>query len=995
MNYFRYALSNLLAILSISGYAQNNNQYIPYIIPPSPYAASLLKFSDIPVSPYTGTSDVNIPIYTIQAKGLTIPVSLDYHTGGIKLKEEAGWVGLGWGLSAGGAISRTILDKDDFDGMYFDTPISQLPGDISSVQPIQTSNPPDLGKYMFDFYCNSKVNTSAGTEDFYNAFVTVNNLYDLEPDVYSFNFPGNSGKFIITKGRKVILQKQSNIKVTFESTGNSFTIKDDEGNSFYFADKEYTQAATGALHQAISTWNLSQIVTQQNDTVNFSYATDNSWTYVAPEYYDTYNAFCSATAGFFHGNGAGTIYLNKTLQNIDFANGQLQFSFDNVRDDLQGGKKLNAVKLYAKSPASGSLNYLKEFDLSYSYFYNTITTDVLENKRLRLDMVTEVSGSVSLAPYVFTYNGTVGTASQAKHGYSIDNWGYYNNRGNTTYIPTTSLYYNPPNFGNSPPSLFTFTGANRDPDNSAGSTQIFSLQQVKYPTGGKTVFEYEANDYDYHSSIIGPQDFPQVTLVHNQTIWSISNRGQTNGSLDVSGISPAVAPPQQTQNATLIVTFRSSGNDCNVHYSNTYGKIYLYFNGTHYDISTSGVTCAPNSPVSSITVPLTFNAGGSMIVNWTGYIDPTVAGDFQEIRVQLNWDQVQAVSTNNPNFSPTITAGGLRIKSITDYADDSKIAKKRSYTYNYDSVENGNIVKCSYGKLMSYCSYARYVTGPSQYPDGSCNGLRLEGSSNTSLNSVIQGNTVGYNQVTEATIDPITNIDIGKTVYTYYNTPDTVLSCNGFRFPGAFNIGSSLNGSLLSKTVFVNNEDGSYNPVSASVNTYQTANRIIYFSPKYDYTGKTSNVNLCIAPPFATQQEVIACFYPSIKSERVLLTNTDEYFYDKTDASKFVKNTINYFYNNPIHYQLTSSSSPDSKGNLRVTAQRYPQDFLPNGAALTNNTIIDGMINRNMVAAPIEKKESIFYGGVGTEAVVGAQLNNYRILTGGAIGIDKQFKFDI
>src|ERR1700748_1369688 len=68
--------------------------YIPSIIPPSPNAATLMKFSDVPVSPYTGTADVSVPIYQIQARGLTVPVSLNYHTGGIRLKEEAGWVGL-------------------------------------------------------------------------------------------------------------------------------------------------------------------------------------------------------------------------------------------------------------------------------------------------------------------------------------------------------------------------------------------------------------------------------------------------------------------------------------------------------------------------------------------------------------------------------------------------------------------------------------------------------------------------------------------------------------------------------------------------------------------------------------------------------------------------------------------------------------------------------------------------------------------------------------
>jgi hypothetical protein len=79
--------------------AQSYANYIPSIIPPSPNAASLMKFSDLPVSYYTGTTDINVPIYSIQTKGLSIPIGLSYHTGGIRLKEEAGWVGLGGALN--------------------------------------------------------------------------------------------------------------------------------------------------------------------------------------------------------------------------------------------------------------------------------------------------------------------------------------------------------------------------------------------------------------------------------------------------------------------------------------------------------------------------------------------------------------------------------------------------------------------------------------------------------------------------------------------------------------------------------------------------------------------------------------------------------------------------------------------------------------------------------------------------------------------------------
>src|ERR1017187_6016274 len=76
----------------------SSTPYIPNIIRPSPNAAALMKFTDVPVSTYTGTADITVPIYTSQARGITAPISLSYHAGGIKLKEEGSSVGLGWAL---------------------------------------------------------------------------------------------------------------------------------------------------------------------------------------------------------------------------------------------------------------------------------------------------------------------------------------------------------------------------------------------------------------------------------------------------------------------------------------------------------------------------------------------------------------------------------------------------------------------------------------------------------------------------------------------------------------------------------------------------------------------------------------------------------------------------------------------------------------------------------------------------------------------------------
>jgi hypothetical protein len=73
----------------------------------SPTASSLGKFIDMPVSYHTGTPDVSIPIYVVNEGPLQVPITLSYHASGLKVMEQASWVGAGWALKAAGVITRS------------------------------------------------------------------------------------------------------------------------------------------------------------------------------------------------------------------------------------------------------------------------------------------------------------------------------------------------------------------------------------------------------------------------------------------------------------------------------------------------------------------------------------------------------------------------------------------------------------------------------------------------------------------------------------------------------------------------------------------------------------------------------------------------------------------------------------------------------------------------------------------------------------------------
>src|SRR5580658_6627908 len=76
--------------------------------PPSPNAQGFQSYDDNPVALYTGLPSVAIPIYIVKCGTLTVPISLSYNSNGFFPLQDAGWVGLGWTLNAGGAVSRIV-----------------------------------------------------------------------------------------------------------------------------------------------------------------------------------------------------------------------------------------------------------------------------------------------------------------------------------------------------------------------------------------------------------------------------------------------------------------------------------------------------------------------------------------------------------------------------------------------------------------------------------------------------------------------------------------------------------------------------------------------------------------------------------------------------------------------------------------------------------------------------------------------------------------------
>ncbi|HEX8577801.1 MAG TPA: hypothetical protein VF677_16070, partial [Flavobacterium sp.] len=194
-------------VLSLSLYSQRTPAYeVPNFAAKSPEAAAFLRYGEYPVDLSTGVPGISIPIYTIDSHGFKLPITLNYHASGIKVDQEATWVGLGWNLNAGAQIILSVRDDVDEGNDYPDFPTpSQL--EYWNQHP-----------YAFDSpYFNNQLGESKIR------------------DVYQFSSPTANGSFYIRDRNRndAVVFPPDAFRVDSAGDGG-FRITDPSGNIYFF-----------------------------------------------------------------------------------------------------------------------------------------------------------------------------------------------------------------------------------------------------------------------------------------------------------------------------------------------------------------------------------------------------------------------------------------------------------------------------------------------------------------------------------------------------------------------------------------------------------------------------------------------------------------------------------------------------------------------------------------------------------------------------------------
>jgi hypothetical protein len=882
----------------------------------SPNAASLGKFGDIPVGYHTGTPSVNIPLYTVQAGPLKLPIGLSYHASGLKVMEPASWVGAGWALDAGGVITRTIQGLPDEAG---GNDGAQIDGHFSQN---------GYNSYLYE----------TGQQD-WKGF--VQGRKDGEPDLFFFNFAGYSGKFYFRDDRIPVIVPEQDLKIIPVWSGgrsmDNFTIVTPEGTKYIFGNSAgvtgvtpiektncYSAASGAESFPPTSSWFLNQVVSADGQfTIQLKYEAESYgyFTYSLSKVDYPINPYSGMAI-------VKNLIQGVRLSKITFPNGMVNFFPGDVRTDLSDDVQGLADNVNTSAKTLGSIQITDSITLckNYNFAYAYTTPDgaslptqltagyayTADEKRLLLSSVQEIScdASAQAPPYQFTYSTTNLTPRRLSLG--VDHWGYFNAH-HADNVNANNLHP-----GQTPGLIPTITvggtttnGANRD---AAWPQMLYgSLTRVDYPTGGHTSMDFESN----------------TALVSTS---SIVDGYRAAFALNVFGQN-AVQPSE---------SFVSNGNDLTLSYTSTcnWGTRFEIVDNTAntvpYDVELNNGN--PTNPfVSSGSLnSILFPAGHSFTVS--AVIDNTGNAITGGISIHVTQKEVQTVTSN-------VLLGGIRINKMTvsDGTSGNDMVTNYSYTtpggsqtsvlYSVPTyvqqIRNDLIANVGYWGTSGFTNYT--------FGSNGCPGGYIVSPGTLRPMATVQGSIIGYSMVT------VSKPGNGSSVYSYYTVDQG--------FPTTLNAGFAV-------TIASGNCESSIPNYPSAPLPFVSKRGELQSEQHYDNTGKLlKNISytpqfdlspVLPTPAFIVQASVysgstrwLGTFYNLNTVRKTSMQIAENDF--GTNGGILTKNTT-ITYGSAFHNQPTSTVTSTSTGETLTSKTSYVSDLrlsacdaIPDGSTDYNN----------------------------------------------------------
>ncbi|MDO5510881.1 MAG: hypothetical protein Q4F57_09310, partial [Weeksellaceae bacterium] len=868
-----FCLLNFLFLFPTKTFAQNQdefvnqfmNEYFPKQYTSSPTASNLLEFYEYPLNNYTGLPSISFPIFSTTAKyNLGVRLSLDYHPNAVKHDNVAGYTGLGWTLVGAGGISRTVRDIPD---NYFQNHKRLRDDFYKKVGIHHTEN---IYYQIFQsiqalFPFAGLPNTSIVDTDIYNQFLfetLAKKKFDSQEDYYHYNFFGYSGKFLLRKAGSnysVVKLSNDNLKISYNSTLDSFEIQDTSGFVYSFVEKEYSH--TSLLTQGtwwdvnperldytqvleipfVSNYQITEVKQGMQTLVSFQYSTNqegyNEGTTSAnltlnesvkriPEIYSIFedNSAPQMKFSFLPIQSLQmtiTTIQSKVLKQINIHN-KARIIFDikkNARNDKKLSHKINAPYLNQIEVHDWNNSLVKKINFSYDFA-----------DRMFLNQIVEVATNQEVQKTQFQYFLKDQEAPTAK-----DLWGY-----------------------SATPSIFC--DYHEKVDKKLMKKDV--LMQIIYPTGGSVYFEYEPNTFSH----IQTQDledrylYPDLpAYIENKDNYILEDFQNFVFSISPTPLQMLPVVEQQnlqyfSQDKDFYVVKNTSDIDQGWLFIEKYAT-----NGSYIGIV--GVQANVNCP-QKVRLEGGFNYKVKFVWNLSTPGNGSIS--FTEI----------IPTSNQKKF---LYGGGFRVKNIY-YLEkpvngveeiqsntinlsnlyENQLIKKTSFDYNFfsdNSKSSGALVSNYPVNINNHWKRVRYDGIWPSMPDFLIeDNFALEYNTHSEIDmqqtNLSQGSHVGYKQVTKVDSNPNVltplldnSTPFGKMRFEYLSPIDTVQLIQNYRYQSSgYPFVSSPNADYkFGKPVYEQWIDSQSNLVQEKQYHYSFENRAEFsgFTPYYSNTQKT------------------------------------------------------------------------------------------------------------------------------------------------------------
>ena len=684
--FFAMTTLSLSLMLLQNAFCQVPNRDLEVMDVSTPNQWSFYKYIEHPVNLFNGAQDVNIELYTLKDGPISIPLTLRYNTSGIKVKEEASWVGLGWNLNVGGYRTEVPVGGSDGLDELYDKYKDSFYSDTYS-QPL-----------IYDKY--------EITPEEYNA-LSFKDSYRIQlcgktsPDVFFYAYPGGNGKYVIDPqdGKVSLIRREEDVEIV----GSRITTPEGIRHE-YDKEKEFISSNENGnvLYKSMP---LKRSIYPNGDEVNYTYRERMYVDHQTSQYIcglftpNLSGSFVQECSDKRLGRIKNTISkLESTLTEVNTPCYKIVFHLSN-RLDHSVAQKLDSIVLWDKLNGEK----IKKYIFEYSYFKpkkEDQQTDKFSTYRLRLDAVKEqsISSTKSIGRYQFKYNET---PLPSKNSFSCDFWGYANSDSPLTDLDESvpnlePLYWWSSNEEHKQIVKESKQWGNVDKRHNEGYCGAGMLKEIVYPTGGSTVFEFESNSF-YDKFIPSVGDEIVIGKEKTATLWDTNN-----STTDYSG---QVFEFDSPRNFTISYRLkRGSVSWLELINSKINLQTGIMSENSHEEVIYDFSSDCEKAFYSSTPTDELFGELHVRIPQGMSAVSlflPDDIGNDKEARLDVIIKYIDRNADEEPSVVRTSRGAGMRVKSISHKDKDGTIMQTTCYEYTDKS--NGE----SSGRLYTRPQFCR------------------------------------------------------------------------------------------------------------------------------------------------------------------------------------------------------------------------------------------------------------------------------------------------